>query len=73
MKERPNDTIVSPIHCFGYAYEDVSYERGLEMCLSLLEKSDLMLVYGPWKESRGCNGEVLFAEMNMIPYEIVEG
>jgi len=70
--EHPENTYVSPIHCFGFMYHDVSYERGLDMCLNLLEKCDKMLVFGDWKSSRGCTAEVLFAEMHMIPYEIMD-
>lgn len=69
----PENTYVSPIHCFGFLYDLVDYEQGLEMCLNLLEKCDKMLVFGDWKNSRGCKAEVLFAEMHMIPYEIMEG
>lgn len=67
------NTYISPIHCFGFMYDATTYEQGLDMCLKLLKKCDKMLVYGDWKNSRGCTAEVLFAEMHMIPYEIVEG
>lgn len=70
--KNPENTYVSPIHCFGFMYDSVSYEHGLEMCLSLLSKCDKMLVFGDWKNSRGCTAEVLFAETYMIPYEIAE-
>lgn len=73
MKEYPNDTIISPIHCFGFAYSEVSYEHGLQMCLDLLSKCDKMLVFGDFKNSRGCTAEVLYCGMNFIPYEIMEG
>lgn len=73
IKENPNYIYISPIHCFGFIYDVVSYAQGLEMCLSLLEQCDKMLVFGDWKNSRGCTAEVLFAETHMIPYEIIEG
>lgn len=69
-KKHPENTYISPIHCFGFMYDSVSYEHGLDMCLSLLSKCDKMLVFGDWKNSRGCTAEVLFAETYMIPYEI---
>lgn len=69
----PDNTYVSPVHCFGFLYNDVSYENGLEFCLNLLEKCDKMMVFGDWRSSRGCTAEILFAEMHMIPYEIMEG
>ena len=31
----PNNTYISPIHAFGYMYHDVSYDRGIDICLSL--------------------------------------
>lgn len=67
----PENTYVSPIHCFGFMYDLVQYETGLEMCLNLLKACDKMYVFGDWKNSRGCTAEVLFAEMHMIPYEII--
>lgn len=67
----PEHTYISPIHCFGFMYHDFDYETGLEMCLNLLKACDKMCVFGDWKNSRGCTAEVLFAEMHMIPYEII--
>lgn len=72
-KKQQENTYISPIHCFGFMYGTGSYENGLEMCLNLLERCDKMLVFGDWKNSRGCTAEVLFAETHMIPYEIIEG
>lgn len=71
VKQNPGITYISPIHALGYLYHDVSYEAGLEMCLELLNKCDKMLVFGDWKQSRGCTAEVLFAETHMLPHEIV--
>lgn len=70
VREHPEHTYLSPIHTFGFMYYDFSYEQGLEMCLKLLDKCDMMYVYGDWKRSRGCNAEVLYCENNAIPYEI---
>lgn len=69
--DNPQHTYISPIHCFGFMYNDVSYESGLDMCLNLLNKCDKMVVCGDWESSKGCTAEVLFAESNMITYEIV--
>ncbi|WP_066719937.1 DUF4406 domain-containing protein [Clostridium sp. Marseille-P299] len=70
-EKHPENTYISPIHCFGFMYDTVSYENGLEMCLNLLERCDKMLVFGDWKKSRGCTAEVLYAENLMLPYEVV--
>ena len=53
VKENPGVTYISPVHAFGYLYNDVDYETGLEYCLNLLDVSDRMLVFGDWKYSRG--------------------
>jgi hypothetical protein len=70
-KENPQHIYISPIHCFGFMYTDTDYETGLDMCLKLLDKCDKMLVFGDWKSSRGCNAEILYADVNFIPYEIM--
>jgi cell division FtsZ-interacting protein ZapD len=70
--ENPSETYISPIHCFGFMYELVDYQSGLEMCLRLLESCDKMLVFGDWQNSRGCNAEILHAGFNHIQYEIVD-
>ena len=70
VKEDPSHTYISPVHCFGFMYNDFSYEQGLEMCLNLLEMCDKMYVFGKWKDSRGCTAEVLFAEQKGIPFDI---
>lgn len=49
---------VSPIHNYGYMYNDVDYRRGLDFCIDLLENCSLMLLCGKWTESRGCRAEV---------------
>lgn len=69
-KANPENTYISPVHCFGYLYNDVDYEVGLTWCLDLLNVCNMMYVFGDWKQSRGCTAEVLYAEMRMIPYEI---
>ncbi len=67
----PDNTYISPIHTFGFMYDSVDYETGLQMCLNLLETCDKMLVFGDWKQSRGCTAEVLYAEMHFIPFDIL--
>lgn len=70
VKANPEHTYISPIHTFGYLYNDVDYETGLRWCIELLSVCDKMYVFGDWKRSRGCTAEVLYCEMHMIPYEI---
>jgi hypothetical protein len=70
VAKNPGVTYISPVHAFGYLYNDVDYEAGLEMCLRLLDVCNKMLVFGDWKKSRGCTAEVLYCQQNFIPYEI---
>ena len=65
----PENIYISPIHTFGFLYEDVSYETGLEMCFKLLDKCDKILLCDGWKNSRGCTAEALYAEFNHIERE----
>ena len=66
-----NYCFVSPVHCYGFMYNDVEYEKGIQFCLDLLDNCDGMLVFGDWKSSRGCNMEVKHCESNDIPYIII--
>lgn len=50
--------IVSPVHCFGFMYEDTEYYRGLQYCTDLLYKCDSMIVVGDWTQSTGCKEEI---------------
>lgn len=67
IKENPNILYVSPVHCFGYLYDAVSYEEGIDMCLALLEKCDEMWIISDFYEnSKGCLIERSFAQSKGI-------
>lgn len=68
-----DNTYISPVNCFGYLYNDVSYTQGLNYCLDLLNKCDCMQVYGEYQHSIGCRAEIAYARDNGIPFEIIEG
>ena len=68
----PEETFVSPIHSFGFLYEVVDYETGLEYCFDLLATCDEMLVFGDYKNSRGCLAEIVYCEDHNKPYRIIE-
>ena len=70
-KEHPEHTFLSPIHAVGFMYDDFDYQTGLNMCLEVLKRCDMMYVYGDWKNSRGCKAEIKFCEENGIPYKII--
>lgn len=57
-------TFVSPIHAFGNQYHAVSYEQGIDSCLSLLEKCDILLIprFREMETSKGCLMELGFAK-----------
>ena len=67
----PNNTYISPIHTFGYMYKDIPYDRGMELCLSLLSKCNALLVIG--EESKGVKLEIEFAKRNGIPMLFTKG
>ncbi len=69
-KEHPKHTFLSPVHAVGFMYDDFDYETGLNMCLELLKRCDIMYVYGDWENSVGCKAEIKFAEENGILYKI---
>jgi hypothetical protein len=61
----PLNTYISPIHTFGYMYDDMSYDVGMDLCLSLLERCDALLVLSG--DSEGVKREKRFAILNNIP------
>lgn len=63
----PNYCFVSPIHSFGYLYDEVSYERGMEYCITLLDMCDEMWVFGDKSMSKGCLIEKRYCDRYKIP------
>lgn len=57
-KRYPEITFISPIHCFGFMYDDVDYQTGLNWCLELLNACDEMWVFGNYLDSKGCKAEI---------------
>ena len=66
-----NFTYVSPVHNFGFMYHTLDYDTGLGLCLDLLDKADVMLVFGDYTTSVGCTREIEHCKQNNIPYVIV--
>ena len=66
-----NFSYVSPVHNFGFMYNTLDYETGLQLCLDLLDKCDIMLVFGDYLTSTGCKREIEHCKKNNIPYVIV--
>ena len=44
VKDYPDYCFVSPVHCMGYLYNDVDYDKGMEYCLALLRTCDEMWI-----------------------------
>ena len=61
IKKHPDILFVSPIHCTGFYYHDVTYEKGMEYCFKLLDMCDTLLLCGDWKHSTGCCMEYGYA------------
>lgn len=65
IKKYPDYIFISPIHSFGYLYNEVTYEKGIEYCLTLLDLCDEMWIY---KRSKGVEIEMDYCFEHGIPY-----
>lgn len=65
----PEFTFVSPVHTFGFLYDDVDYETGLRYCLDLLDKCDEMwLCSEKYQDSKGCIAEIAYCKGKDMTY-----
>ncbi|WP_101913157.1 DUF4406 domain-containing protein [Megasphaera vaginalis (ex Bordigoni et al. 2020)] len=61
-------TYISPVLAFGASYHDLTYEDGIDDCLTLLSRCDALIILGEnWAESRGVMAEYAFAQARGIP------
>lgn len=67
----PTITFVSPLLTFGYLDGKIDYQTAMDLCFSLLAKSDLLLLTGSWWNSKGCQMEREMALRKGI--EVVDG
>lgn len=72
IEKYPDYLFISPIHSFGFLYDNVGYNEGLNMTLFLLETcADEMWVFGEtWKDSDGVMTEIAYCKQRNIPYKI---
>ena len=70
VKKFPNIVPVSPVHTYGYLYNDVDYDRGLDFCIELLKTCDCMWVFGDYSNSKGVHAEIDYCEKHGIEYAI---
>lgn len=67
QKKHPNYMFISPLHMFGFLYNDMSYEDGLELCLYQLAECDEIWVTGEkWYDSTGVIKEIEYANAHKI-------
>lgn len=71
MKYYPEYRFISPVHAFGYLYNDMPYPDGLALSMSLLEICDEMW-YMPSSESMGVNAEIAYCRVQDIPFRTIE-
>ena len=58
---------ISPILNFGHMYYDVDYICGIETCIDLLQRCNVLLLTGDWKNSKGCLCEYGAARAMQMP------
>lgn len=67
QKKHPNYMFISPIHMFGFLYNDMSHEDGLELCLYQLAECDEIWVTGEkWYDPTGVIKEIEYANAHKI-------
>lgn len=69
-KVYPKALFVSPIHCFGFLYNETEYQEGLDMTLWLLSRCNAMIAVG--EISKGVRAELDFCQRRHIPYVHVD-
>lgn len=71
-KHIPGIVIVNPLTNFAYMpYEHNNYRQGIDACLALLDRCDVLILTGKWKDSKGCMAEYGFAKSRELPiYEL---
>lgn len=60
-------TFVPPIHQLGFMYTEGTYLHGLNQCLTLLSKCNILLLCRNWQTSKGCTAEYAYAKARKIP------
>lgn len=72
----PDKIFISPIHAFGFLYEDlyenVEQQQLLNMCLKLLSVCDNMIVCDNYEDSINVQSEIDFCINHNIPYECID-
>ena len=71
-KHIPGIVIVNPLTNFAYMpYDHNDYRTGIDACPALLDRCDVLVLTGYWKNSKGCMAEYGFAKSRELPiYEL---
>lgn len=64
------NTYISPIHTFGFMYNTIPYDEGMELCFDLLSACDELLVLSELSE--GVKREIKMAKKMKIPIKYFE-
>ena len=51
-------TYISPIHAFGFLYDKIDYNLGMDFCFDTLMMCDKIYFFGDIKSSKGCMMEL---------------
>lgn len=70
-KLHPNWLILNPVAMFSPLYNLTDYDKGLNMCLFLLNLSDEMWVVDEnYRNSKGVIREIYYCDKFLIPYKL---
>lgn len=64
---------ISPVLNYGHMYFDVDYICGIETCIDLLKRCNMLLLAGEWKGSKGCLCEYGAARAMGMPVSELAG
>ena len=72
QKKYPTYLFISPVHTFGFLYNEVNYTEGLDMTLFLLDTCCDEMWCVPSETSKGVIAEVTYCEKFGIPYKFID-
>lgn len=57
-----HNVYLSPLHNYSMLYFETEYTKGLQICLDMLDKCQVLVLCGDWESSKGCIGEWAYAK-----------
>lgn len=67
VKLVPEHCFFSPHHATGFMYKHTTRRQGMDYCLEVLSRCDVMFTFGENSMSEGCMEEKLFCKEHDIP------